>query len=59
MRKAFTRKALALTGCVAFTFAACILFCAYHDVLAGASLLAALCCSVLWNDNEQPKTNEK
>ena len=44
---------------VAFTFAACILFCAYHDVLAGASLLAALCCSVLWNDNEQLNTNEK
>ena len=52
MKKAFTRKALALTGCVAFTFAACVLYCAYLDVLAGASLLAALCCSVLWNDDK-------
>lgn len=59
MKNAFTRKALALTGCVAFTFAACVLYCAYLDVLAGASLLAALCCSVLWNDNEQLNTNEK
>lgn len=59
MKKAFTRKALAFTGCVAFTFAACVLYCAYLDVLAGASLLAALCCSVLWNDDKQSKTNEK
>lgn len=59
MKKEFTRKAIALVGCVAFTFAACVLYCAYLDVLAGVSLLAALCCSVLWNDNEQPKTNEK
>lgn len=49
----FTRKALALVGCVALTFAALLLWNAYHDVLAGASLMGALCCSVLWNDDNK------
>lgn len=57
MKKEFTRKAIALVGCVAFVFAACILFCTYHDVLAGAALWGALCFSVLWNTDNHNTLN--
>ena len=53
MKKTY-KIALAVACCTIFTFGAILLWCYYHDFLATISLFAALCCSCIANDKEEP-----